>query len=70
MIILGSVDFGRGLEYEGRALIIGSVPLKEESRELAHSLSFMSGYRRNQHLQPRRGLSPEPHHAGTLILDF
>lgn len=46
---------------------MGLMPIKEEAEELACSLSATQEF---SHLQPRRGLSPERDHPGTLISDI
>ena len=48
-----------------------SLPLSLfSSFSLSLSLSPSRIQREDSHLQPGRGSSPEPHHAGTLISDF
>lgn len=68
VMVLGSGAFVRWL---GEALMNGiSALIKQALKRSLASLHHARAQREASSLQPRIGSSPEPHHAGTPILDF
>lgn len=68
MMVVGGEVFGRYLCHERGALMDGTSAFIKEAPE--RSLGASTMWQKGGQLHPGRGLSPEPAHAGTLILDF
>ena len=72
VMVLGGEGFERWIGHEGRVLMNGIInsSLIIEAQESSLSPFAIWVYNETVILQPRRGLSPEPDHSGTLLWDL
>ena len=71
-MVLGGEGFERWIGHEGRVLMNGIInsSLIIEAQESSLAPFAIWVYNETVILQPRRGLSPEPDHSGTLLWDL
>lgn len=67
---LGGGAFRRWLGHEDETTTNGTSALTKEAPENSLAPSYHVNSSEKTSLPPKRGPSPEPNHAGTLIMDF